>query len=352
MSESEDRTPLGGKSPADPLGTACAWRREGQKAALATVLRTWGSSPRQPGSQLAVSEIGEFVGSVSGGCVEGAVIHEARDVMASGRPRTLEYGVSDEDAWAVGLACGGRVAIYVESVAEESQLERLLQDRAEGRAVVVATRLADATRWVLHPLDDPSAPVSRELLEAASGCVTLDRSQVVDVPEGEVFLQVVNPPLRLVIVGAVHIAQFLAPMAALAGFEVTVVDPRRAFATELRLPGVRLVHGWPEEELGRLGIDHRTAVVTLSHDPKLDDPALEATLASPAFYLGALGSRRTHARRVERLRAKGLADAMIERIHAPVGLDLGAVTPAEIAVSVLAEVVGRLRRPETGGTPA
>ena len=337
--------------PADVLGAAAHWRDQGLQVALATVLRTWGSSPRQPGSQLAVNDRREFVGSVSGGCVEGAVIEEAREVMASGEPRTLDFGVTDEDAWAVGLACGGKVSIYVEPVGSDDLLDRLRVDRDEGRAAVVATRLSDGTRWLLHPLEDPSPELSPALLEAGRQAALGDRSGVAEVPEGELFLHVHNPPLRMVIVGAVHIAQVLAPMAALAGFQVTVVDPRRAFATELRLPGVRLEQGGPEEVLPRLGVDHRSALVTLSHHPKPAGPRLEATLGGRAFYVGALGSRRTHARRSERLLAKGIPESEVKRIRAPVGLDIGAVTPAEIAVSVLAQVIEELRRPAVAGDP-
>jgi len=331
----------------DVLEALARWRREGRGAALATVLRTWGSSPRQPGSQLATNDLREFVGSVSGGCVEGAVIEEAGEVIASGAARTLEFGVSDEDAWAVGLACGGRVAIYVEKVTGGDLVERLLADRAQGRAAVVATRLADGVRWLLHPLDAVDEGASAELRESARRAVLSDASGLVEAPEGELFLRVYNPPLRMVLVGAVHISQILAPMAALAGFDVTVVDPRGAFASDARFPGVRLLRGWPGEVLPTLTLDHRTAVVTLSHDPKLDDPALEAALGSEAFYVGALGSRRTHGRRVQRLRERGFADDRIARIHAPVGLDIGAVSPAEIAVSVLAEVVEGLRAPRS-----
>jgi xanthine dehydrogenase accessory factor len=316
--------------------------------ALATVLRTWGSSPRQPGSQLAVNEEREFVGSVSGGCVEGAVIHEALEVMGSGTPRTLDFGVSDEDAWAVGLACGGKVSIYVEPVEEPEAeiLARLSEDRSRRRSSVLVTRLGTREHVLLHPLEETAA--EPPVLDAAREALLQDRSQVLETPDGEVFLQVYNPPLRMIVVGAVHIAQALAPMAALAGFDVTVVDPRRAFASESRFPNVRLAHGWPDDVISTLGIDHRTAVVTLSHDPKLDDPALEAALRSSAFYVGALGSRRTHGRRVERLTGKGFGEEELGRIHAPVGLDIGAVSPAEIAVSVLAQVVERLRTPGAG----
>lgn len=229
-------------------------------------------------------------------------------------------------------------------------LERLLRDREEKRTAVLATHLESGEQRVLHPLDAAEAEaVDPELVEAVREAVRSDRSAVHETPEGPVFLQVYNPPLRMIVVGAVHVSQALAPMAARAGFEVIIVDPRRAFATEERFPGVELVPRWPAEAMGDLAPDHRTAVVTLTHDPKLDDPALEAALASEAFYVGALGSRRTHARRLERLRDAGFSDEDLERIHGPVGLDIGARTPEEIAVAVLAQVIAVLRAPPGEG---
>ncbi|MFO1036553.1 MAG: XdhC family protein [Geminicoccaceae bacterium] len=184
-----------------------------------------------------------------------------------------------------------------------------------------------------------------QVLEAVAAAHRQDRSGSVETPDGPAFLQVFNPPLRLVVVGAVHIAQALVPMAALAGYAVTVLDPRRGFATEARFPGVTIDHDWPDEAMERLGPDTRTAVVALTHDPKIDDPALEVTLRSEAFYIAALGSRRTHAGRLERLRAAGFDDATLARIHGPAGIDIGAISPAEIAISVLAEMTAALRRP-------
>jgi xanthine dehydrogenase accessory factor len=351
----------------DAIAQALRWRAEGRPTALATVLRTWGSSPRQPGSQLSVNDAREFVGSVSGGCVEGAVIHGALEVMATGEPRTMDFGVSDEEAWAVGLACGGKVSIYVEPVreAEEALLRGLLEARAARRGAVLATFVGSGEHALLRPLDQPESSPGRgdeaegtigravggtALADHARAALLRDRSELLETPEGSVFLQVCNPPLRMIVVGAVHIAQTLAPMAALVGFDVTVVDPRRAFATDARFPGVRLVQGWPAEVLPDFALDHRTAVVTLSHDPKLDDPALEAALRSPAFYVGALGSRRTHAKRSARLAERGFGESELLRIHAPVGLDIGAVSPAEIALSALAQVVERLRSGALGGS--
>lgn len=320
---------------------ALAWLEAGREVALATVVETWGSAPRPTGSQLAISGEAEMAGSVSGGCVEGAVVVEALDALADGQPRMLDYGVSDAEAFAVGLACGGRIRVMVEPVGvgrgpDPSLLSELVATRAARQPVVYAVRPDDWQRRLVRGPDDPLWP-------AAEGALVADRSGF----EGDWFLGAHNPPLRMVVVGAVHIAQALVPMAAIAGYDVTVVDPREAFASGARFPETRLVHEWPDAALAAAGLDTRTAVVTLTHDPKLDDPAVETALRAPVFYLGCLGSARTHAKRVERLRAKGVDEATIARIHAPVGADIGAKSPAEIAVSILAQVTERLRRPAT-----
>lgn len=219
-----------------------------------------------------------------------------------------------------------------------SLLASLRAARAAGRPVVLLTRLSDG-----HQCLWPDEALPGALAEAAQAALDSDRTANIE-SEGEAwFVQPHNPPLRLVIVGAVHVAQALAPMAAGMGFAVTIVDPRRAFATEERFTGVALNHEWPDEAMAALAPDTRTAIVTLTHDPKLDDPALDVALKSPAFYIGALGSRRTHAKRVDRLKELGHGDAAIARIAAPVGLDIGAVTAPEIALSIMAQVVARRR---------
>lgn len=210
----------------------------------------------------------------------------------------------------------------------------LLAARAERRPVVLATRLSDGAQYLLP---DPAAPAA--LNEAAAAALAADRSETRQVEGESWFLHVHNPPLRLAVVGAVHIAQALVPMARLAGFAVTVIDPRGAFATPERFPEVTLDPSWPDEAMARFAPDRRSAVVTLTHDPKLDDPALDAALRSEAFYIGALGSRKTHAARRERLRALGHDEAALARIRGPVGLPIEAETPAEIALAILAEIV-------------
>jgi xanthine dehydrogenase accessory factor len=315
---------------------ALAWHRAGRGAALATVVETWGSAPRQAGSQLAVSGAGEMVGSVSGGCVEGAVVTEALEALADRKPRLLTFGVSDETAFAVGLACGGTIRVLVEPVGEgihalpEALLARLVEARAAPRPVALVTRTEGWTRQLLEPGEDP----------AADARFRSDRSGM---EEDGRFIAVHNPPLRLIVVGAVHIAQPLLTIARACGYAPTLIDPRGAFGSAARFPGETILEDWPDEALAALAPDARTAIVTLTHDPKLDDPAIRIALRSPAFYLGCLGSKKTHAKRVDRLAAAGFTPEEIARIHAPVGLDIGARTPAEIAVSIMAQITAALR---------
>jgi xanthine dehydrogenase accessory factor len=311
---------------------ALAWYRAGQGAALVSVVETWGSAPRPAGAQMAVSGDGHIAGSVSGGCVESAVVFEAQAAMADGRSRLLTFGVSDDDAFAVGLACGGTIRVLVEPVGGALPvpvLAALVEARAARRPVAVASPLSGGSARLAEPGDHA------ERFRA-------DRSGVE--PDGETFVAIHNPPLRMAVVGAGHIAQALAPMARLAGWDVTLVDPRESFASEARFPGFPLVHDWPDSALAVHGLDARVAVVTLTHDPKLDDPAILAALRGGVLYLGCLGSPRTHGKRVERLRAAGFPEADIARIHAPVGLDIGAKSPGEIAVSILAQITQVLRQ--------
>ncbi|MDO8881973.1 MAG: XdhC family protein [Pseudotabrizicola sp.] len=316
---------------------ALDWHRAGRGAALATVVETWGSAPRQAGSQLAISGAGDIMGSVSGGCVEGAVVTEALEAMADGVPRLLTYGVSDDSAFAVGLACGGTIRVLVEPVGEGGHrlppdlLGDLVAARAARLTLGYTVTLDGWVRSLVAPGQDGS--VDARLRSDKSGMEQDGR-----------FIAVQNPPLRLIVVGAVHIAQPLLSMARACGYAPTLIDPRGAFGSAERFPGEVILDDWPDEAMTALAPDARTAVVTLTHDSKLDDPAILAALASPCFYLGCLGSTRTHAKRLDRLRNAGVPKADIARIHAPVGLDIGAKTPAEIAVSILAQITLTLRR--------
>lgn len=316
---------------------ALGWHRAGRGAVLATVVETWGSAPRQAGSQLAVAGDGTFMGSVSGGCVEGAVVTAAVEALAEGAARVLTFGVSDDQAFAVGLACGGTIGVLIEPVGQampEPMLADLVAARAQRRAAAYLVNTKTWERRIAAPAKDPMADVIDARMRA-------DKSGT---EEDGWFIAIHNPPLRMIVVGAVHIAQALLPMARACGYDPTLIDPRGAFGASARFPGEVISDDWPDAALAALHPDARTAVVTLTHDPKLDDPALLAALASPAFYIGCLGSSRTHAKRLDRLRAAGVTDVQIARLKAPVGLDIGAKSPAEIAVSILAQITQSLRR--------
>ncbi len=309
---------------------ALKWHQDGTGAVLATVVQTWGSAPRRVGSQLVISGKGDIQGSVSGGCVEGAVIMEAMDVLESGSGKMLEFGVSDEDAFAVGLACGGTIRVWIEPVGAalpESLLADLVAARAAREPVAYVINTDTGERRL-----DRSGHESR---------FAMDRSGFED--DEATFVGIHNPPLRMVIVGAVHIAQALVKMARITGYDPYIIDPREAFASEARFPGETILTDWPDEAVDEIGLDTRTALVLLTHDPKLDDPALERALTSKCFYIGALGSTRTHAKRVERLTKAGYTDEQIARIHGPVGLNIGAAGPSEIAVSIMAQITSALR---------
>ena len=308
---------------------ALLWHQAGRGAVLVTVVETWGSAPRRAGAQMAISGDGEIAGSVSGGCVEGAVAVAAEEALANGRARLLDFGVSDGDAFAVGLACGGTIRVLVEPVGA------VLED-----GVLAALVAARAARRPVAYVCDPQIGGGVLVFDGFEERFRADRSGLE--ADGR-FVAIHNPPLRMLVVGAVHIAQALLPMARIAGFDPVVIDPRSAFGNAARFPGERIVEEWPDAALAAEGIDGRTAVVTLTHDPKLDDPALQVAIRSEAFYIGALGSTRTHAKRVSRLEAAGFAADEIARISGPVGLDIGAANPGEIAVSILAEVVAALR---------
>jgi xanthine dehydrogenase accessory factor len=296
------------------LTAADVWQGAGHRLALATVVKTWGSAPRRVGAMLLVRDDGLFEGSVSGGCVEGAVIEAARARMAAGGGELLTFGVASETAWEVGLACGGEISILLQAVDQSgfppALLARLGAARAAGEAVTLAADYATGR--------------TREGTEGD-------------------FVHRVDPPLRLLLVGAVHISQALAPMAAALGFGVSIVDPRGAFAAGPRFAGFEVDSRWPDEALADWQPDGASAVVTLTHDPKLDDVALAAALSSDAFYIAALGSRKTHASRLERLAAMGFGEADLARIRGPAGLDIGAANPAEIALSVAAQMVAAWR---------
>jgi xanthine dehydrogenase accessory factor len=326
----------------DVLKAARAWLDADGKVALATVVGTWGSAPVAVGGQMVVSGDGKFEGSVSGGCVEGEVIAEAEDILGSGKPKTLTFGVADETAWQVGLPCGGQIKVFLEPLDKADGLpllDRAIEARTRRRGLLVRTHLDDGRREVFERGDVNADDEVRRHLESGE-------SELHETAGGEVFLHAIVPPARVIIIGATHIGQILAQLVKLAGYEVIVVDPRTAFAAEARFPGIRLDTEWPQDVIPKVGLDGYTAVVALAHVGHIDDEALKLAMRSDCFYVGALGSMRNHAKRKERLANAGFTAEEIARIHSPIGINVGAQSPPEIAIAIMAELVLALRGPK------
>ena len=327
------------------------WRSQGERVALATVVQTWGSAPRRAGAKMAISAGGQLSGSVSGGCVEGAVAQEAFAILESGRPKLLHYGVADETGWEVGLACGGNIDIFVEPLDGElfDAVDRLLTAEDTG-AVATVIGGPDALlgrklfvessqeQWI-GGIDDT---LDASVAQLAKASIRRGMDEQVSLAEQslELFIDLLLPPPTLVMVGGAHISIVLAELAKAIGYRAIVVDPRHAFGNIERFPHVdQLLRSWPDDAFAQLKVNESTAVAILTHDPKIDDPALKMVLRSPAFYIGALGSRKTHTQRVKRLQDEGFTEQEISRIHAPIGLEINAQTPEEIALAVMAEIV-------------
>lgn len=336
----------------DILPTTAAWLEAGQPVAVATVVRTWGSAPRQIGAKLSITPSHHMAGSVSGGCVEGTVIDEALAALADYTPRLLHFGVADDTAWDVGLACGGEIDIYVEPL--DPELFGLLRAHLDTETSctqftiisgdAIGTKLVTDAGIILYAVGDPDA-LDALIMAAYSphetGRVTLG--------DYDVFIETIQPRPHLIMIGGAHIAIPLTQMAETLGFRVSLIDPRRAFANSDRFPSLtgRIYHDYPDKSLPPLGLDAHTYLVVLSHDPKIDDPALRVALNNPVAYVGVLSSRKTHAERVKRLAAAGLSTEQLARIHTPIGLDINGRTPEEIALSIMAEIVAVKNRPPT-----
>jgi xanthine dehydrogenase accessory factor len=325
------------------------WRSGGDRVALATVVATRRSAPRPPGAKLAVSSGGELAGSVSGGCVENDVYGAAQDVLGGGEPRLLTYGISEDLALEVGLPCGGEIDVFVEEADMElvDRLRRVIEDERRAVLFTVVEGPGLGERWLAVDGEHTDAPA--ELAGEVDGLLRSGRSAVLDFEDRKVFADVYEPPPRLVVIGAVDTAEALCAAAKQLGWRTIVADARGKFATPERIPSAdELVVGWPDEVLEQVRPDSATAVLVLTHEDRFDVPALRSALATEAFYVGALGSRRNQERRRERLLEAGVAEHDLERISGPSGLDIGAVTPAETAVSILAEILARRAGREGG----
>lgn len=333
------------------------WTKAGKLFAIARVVQTWRSAPRSAGAGMLVDEAMCVSGSVSGGCIEGAVIEEALEVLQSGTPRKLTYGVEDELALSVGLSCGGQVSVFVEphwAFAEDSGTQvvwdALQQCLRDNEPAVLLTRMSgEGPRHLLVRPESSTAGdwgVAQEEAERlAREAYDQREPEVVELAGGEVFVQVFPRRDQLLIIGAGHITIPLVQYAAALDFETVVVDPRKVFASTERFPVApdHLIPEWPQEALARRSLNEDTYALLLTHDPKIDDPALLLLLKSPVRYIGALGSRRTHAKRCGRLREAGVDKSAIARIKGPAGLDIGAESPAEMALSMIAEVIAAKR---------
>jgi len=337
------------------------WLAQNETVGLATVVKTWGSAPRGIGAKMAFTSNGQISGSVSGGCVEGAVVETGFEVLKSGQPQLLEFGVADDMAWNVGLACGGSIEVFIERIDPAVQL--LIHDLSRSnQPFAVATVISGPSRWFGNKIiveehgeavDDTNSALIGPIISAAQSVLSggKSRRQRLAVPGNveesiELFIEVIDPPPALVMIGGVHIAIILAAIAKELGYLTIVIDPRKAFGSQERFSNVdTLIQAWPDEALEEVELTSFTAVAILTHDPKIDDPALLQCLSSPAFYIGALGSRSTHEARSKRLVDRGVSDRQLARIHAPIGLDIGASSPEEIAISIMAEIVAARHNP-------
>ncbi|MBN1538373.1 MAG: XdhC family protein [Anaerolineales bacterium] len=329
------------------------WFNQEKPVCLATVIRTWGSSPRPAGAKMAFTPDPFITGSVSGGCVEGAVIEAGIQAMKKGETALLHYGVADETAVSVGLACGGEIDVFVRQF--DIALFRAMQNLMQTQTTAI----------LLTVIEPRSTFLGCEILSDEKGLIVYSNFKTIDDPEGliksldlaqvkqskitaleipgqnpaKIFIDVISLPPVLVIVGGVHIAVALAALAKALNFHVIVIDPRKAFATRERFPQAdQIIQEWPDEAFQKVAMNSNVDVAILTHDPKIDDPALKIVLSSPAQYIGVLGSRMTHKKRRQRLLAEGITEQQLARLHAPIGIDLGK-TPQEIALGILAEIV-------------
>ncbi len=339
----------------DLIATIDAWRARGDAVALATVVKTGGATPRPLGAKMIVNARGEFAGSVSGGCVEGAVIEEARRVLKTGKPKLLKYGIADETAWDVGLSCGGMIEVWLEigswklEVGKPGWLDEIERAIELDELCALATIVSGANvgaQMIVYADGRTSGDLGDAAL-TAQVARDAQRAMEHEMPENraygdaEIFIDVFAPKPKLVIFGGVHTAIPLTQFAQTLGFRVTIVDGRERFANRERFPTAdEIIVEWPQDALAQIKIDASTYIAILTHDPKFDLPALAAlSKTAPPRYIGAMGSRATRAQHFAELRAQGVSEEFLSRVHGPIGLDLGARTPEEIALAIIAEVI-------------
>lgn len=330
----------------DILETVGTWQRANEKVGIATVTTTWGSAPRRAGAKLAFKADYAMIGSVSNGCIEGAVMEEGFLSFKAGRGHLLEYGLSDDDVFSVGLSCGGQIRVFVEPLDTHwwSCLEPLVRahDVAYTVTAIEGDMIGEKVLFdcnmtpIYQTLNIPSETV----LEWSHLATGLTESQEIQLSDQVIFVDVHMPPPHLIIIGGSHVAMPLHAIAKTLDFRVTLVDPRSAFASKARFPQVdAIIHQYPNDALPKLKLDQHTYVAVLTHDPKIDDPALLTVLQTDIPYIGVMSSKRSHQERAARLREKGVTDEQLARLHTPIGLKIGSKTPEEIALSIMAEIV-------------
>ena len=303
----------------DILTPTSIWLKQNRRIALATVISTWGSSPRPVGGQMAIDQNGEIIGSVSGGCIEGAVISEGINSIKDGKSRIKDYGISNDMAWEVGLACGGELKVLIQPLNLEDEIVYSIVDSIKKRKTVkLKIDCSNGDRIIDNTINNQISHFDKLNNE---------------------FIHIIDPKPRLFIIGAVHIAQALVSLANVADYEIILIDPRDHFATKDRFPNCKIINEWPDEALLKFHLDSSSHLVTLTHDPKIDDLALIYCIRKNFGYIGSLGSKKTHHKRCERLLQKGFNQSELDKIHGPVGLDIKAKTPSEIATSILAEII-------------
>ena len=308
----------------DILTPTSIWLKQNRRIALATVISTWGSSPRPVGGQMAIDQNGEIIGSVSGGCIEGAVISEGINSIKDGKSRIKDYGITNDMAWEVGLACGGELKVLIQPLDLEDNIVYSIVDLIKKREIVkLRIDCSTGFRIIDNTIDNQTS--------------YFDKSK-------NQFIHIIDPKPRLFIIGAVHIAQALVSLADVADYEIILIDPRNHFATKDRFPNCKIINEWPDIALSNFDLDKSSHLVTLTHDPKIDDLALIYCMKNNFGYIGSLGSKKTHNKRCKRLLEKGFNQIELSKIHAPIGLDIKAKTPAEIATSILAEIINYRRK--------
>jgi xanthine dehydrogenase accessory factor len=333
----------------DIVDGLAAWRSAGHAFALATVVRTWHSAPRQPGAAMAVNDRGEALGSVSGGCVEAAVYAAAGEVLRTGKAQTQTYGVSDDEAFEVGLTCGGTIEVLIQPDSALTDIDQVIAAILEGRPMAIAS--VENAQLVVWPFTSRGSlgdyEVDHSAAAQAAGMLAAGTTGTISACDVPVFVQSYATPPRMIVFGAIDFAGAVARIGRFLGYRVTVCDARGVFATRKRFPDAdELVVEWPHRYLANTPVDERTVLCVLTHDPKFDIPLLEVALRTPARYIGVMGSRRTHEDRLDRLREAGVTADALARLFAPIGLDLGARTPEETAVAIAAEIIAR----SSGGT--